>query len=128
PAYDPDDQYAQWYAEQQQADEYRQQFEEPPPVQEPSPEDTGSFPIPVGPHRTRELGEGGGSPQAEPDEDAYYQVFKRSISGSGYPTPREFGYNIEATYGVSVLDADAKRMVMRFQERHTAELEDEHIA
>ncbi|MGW8749232.1 DUF2637 domain-containing protein, partial [Streptomyces sp. NPDC055794] len=49
PAYDPDDQYAQWYAEQQQADEYRQQFEEPPPVQEPSPEDTGSFPIPVGP-------------------------------------------------------------------------------
>ncbi|WP_432081189.1 DUF2637 domain-containing protein [Streptomyces sp. WAC 04229] len=128
PAYDPDDQYAQWYAEQQQADEYRQQFEEPPPVQEPSPEDTGSFPIPVGPHRTRELGEGGGTPQAEPDEDAYYQVFKRSISGSGYPTPREFGYNIEATYGISVLDADAKRMVMRFQERHTAELEDEHIA
>ncbi|MGW8742465.1 hypothetical protein ACWGOC_03860, partial [Streptomyces sp. NPDC055782] len=53
------------------ADEYRQQFEEPPPVQEPSPEDTGSFPIPVGPRPTRELGEGGGTPQAEPDENAY---------------------------------------------------------
>ncbi|MFJ5282085.1 hypothetical protein ACIP99_35795, partial [Streptomyces parvulus] len=126
PGYDPA--YEQWMAEQRQADEYRQQFEEPPPVQEPSPEDTGSFPIPVGPHRTRELGEGGGTLQSEPDEDAYYQVFKQSIGGSGYPTPREFGYNVEATYGISVLDADAKRMVMRFQERHTAELEDEHIA
>jgi hypothetical protein len=32
------------------------------------------------------------------------------------------------TYGVSVLDAEAKRMVLRFQNRHTAELEDDHIA
>ncbi|MFG2678130.1 DUF2637 domain-containing protein [Streptomyces sp. NPDC048392] len=128
PTYDPD-QYAQWEAEQRQADQYRQQFEEEPPAQEPSPEETGSFPIPVGPHRTRELGEGGGPPEPEdPDEDAYYQIFKQSINGSGYPTPREFGYNVEATYGVSVPDADAKRMVLRFQERHTAELEDEHIA
>lgn len=128
PAYDPDDQYAQWYAEQQQADEYHRQFEEAPPVQEPAPEDTGSFPIPVGPHRTRELGEGGGNPQAVPDEDDFYQVFKQSISGSGYPTPREFGYNVEATYGVTLPDADAKQMVLRFQERHSAELEEEHIA
>ncbi|GAA3298534.1 hypothetical protein GCM10020295_34300 [Streptomyces cinereospinus] len=32
-----------------------------PPSAEPSPEDTGTFPIPVGPGRTRELGEGGGT-------------------------------------------------------------------
>ncbi|MFJ6690210.1 DUF2637 domain-containing protein [Streptomyces sp. NPDC091294] len=129
PTYDPD-QYAQWEAEQRQADQYRQQFEEEPPAQEPAPEETGSFPIPVGPHRTRELGEGGGTPEPEgPGEDDYYQVFKQSLnSGSGYPTPREFAFDVEATYGVSLLDAEAKRMVLRFQERHGAELEDEHIA
>ncbi|MEV4043251.1 hypothetical protein RKD32_004161 [Streptomyces sp. SAI-195] len=129
PTYDPD-QYAQWEAEQRQADQYRQQFEEEPPAQEPGPEETGSFPIPVGPHRTRELGEGGGTPEPEgPGEDDYYQVFKQSLnSGGGYPTPREFAYDVEATYGVSLLDADAKRMVLRFQERHGAELEEEHIA
>ncbi|QFQ99614.1 DUF2637 domain-containing protein [Streptomyces phaeolivaceus] len=99
-------------------------------AQEPSSEETGSFPIPAGPGRTRELGEGGGTPEpAAPDEESYYQVFKQSISpGSGYPTPREFSDNIEATYGVSVLDAEAKRMVLRFQNRHAAELEDDHIA
>ncbi|AQS68261.1 DUF2637 domain-containing protein [Streptomyces pactum] len=127
PAYDPD-QYAQWEAEQRQAEQYRQQFEEEPPVQEPSPEDTGSFPIPVGPHRTRELGEGGGTPEPRaPDEDAYYQVFKQSINGS-YPTPREFGDNVEATFGTPLADPEAKRLVSRFTNRHSAELEDEHIA
>jgi hypothetical protein len=102
--------------------------EEPPRVapEPPSPEDTGSFQIPVSPGRTRGLGEGGGVP--EPDEEALYQVFKQSISGSGYPTPREFSDNVEATYGLPVLDADAKRMVRRFQNRHTAELEDDHVA
>ncbi|WP_107467517.1 DUF2637 domain-containing protein [Streptomyces sp. MA5143a] len=153
PSYDPEEEYERWYeeqdpeqyqrerypadqypadqypAEQYPAEQYQQQrFEEAgAPVEEPSPEETGSFPIPAGPGRTRELGEGGGTP--EPDEEAYYQVFKQSISaGSGYPTPREFGDNIQMTYGVSVLDAEAKRMVLRFQNRHTAELEDDHIA
>ncbi|MFJ8195050.1 DUF2637 domain-containing protein [Streptomyces sp. NPDC096094] len=127
PAYDPD-QYAQWEAEQRQAEQYRQQFEEEPPVREPSPEDTGGFPIPVGPHRTRELGEGGGTPEPQgPDEDAYYQVFKQSINGS-YPTPREFGDNVEATFGTPLADPEAKRLVSRFTNRHSAELEDEHIA
>ncbi|MDH6623917.1 hypothetical protein M2271_001709 [Streptomyces sp. LBL] len=125
PTYDPSDQYAEWYEEQQQADQYREQFEEEPPAQEPSPEETGTFPIPVGPNRTRELGEGGGTP--EPDEEAYYQVFKQSINGS-YPTPRQFGDNVETTFGIPVADPDAKRMVLRFQNRHTAELEDDHIA
>ncbi|WP_230885469.1 DUF2637 domain-containing protein [Streptomyces spinoverrucosus] len=129
PDYDPEAAYADWYQEQRQAEQYQQQYEEPPPSPEPSPEDTGTFPIPVGPGRTRELGDGGGTPPApEPSEEDYYSVFKQSISGSGYPTPREFSDNVEATYGVPVVDADAKRMVLRFQKRHTAELEDEHIA
>ncbi|MGW9495493.1 DUF2637 domain-containing protein [Streptomyces prasinus] len=133
PTYDPadDPQYAEWMAEQERADQYRGQFEEAPPVREPSPEDTGTFPIPVGPGRTRELGEGGGTPEPSapvPDDEGYYQVFKQSISGSGYPTPREFGDNVRATYGHSLPDAEAKRMVMEFQNRHFAELEEDHIA
>ena len=136
PTYDPE-QYAQWFAEQQQYEgQHQGQYQEPHqephqeelPPQEPSPEETGSFPIPAGPGRTRELGGGGGTPSPEPDEEAYYQVFKQSIDGSGYPTPREFSNNVEATYGVPVLDSEAKRMVLRFQNRHTAELEDDHIA
>ncbi|MGW0082556.1 DUF2637 domain-containing protein [Streptomyces sp. NPDC003393] len=118
PTYDPEPVYEDWYEEQQ-----------PERFEQPSMEDTGSFPIPVGPNRTRELGEGGGPPEpAPPDEESYYQVFKQSISGSGYPTPREFSDNVEATYGIPVPDAEAKKMVMRFQNRHTAELEDDHIA
>ncbi|MDG9718876.1 DUF2637 domain-containing protein [Streptomyces sp. DH24] len=129
--YSPD-QYVQEHAREQYVREQVQEqygpqaYEEAAAAPGPSPEDTGSFPIPVSPGRTRELGEGGGAP--EPDEEALYQVFKQSISGSGYPTRREFSDNVEATYGVPVLDADAKRMVRRFQNRHTAELEDDHVA
>ncbi|MDQ0788463.1 hypothetical protein QFZ64_003960 [Streptomyces sp. B3I8] len=116
PAYGSEDQYEQWYEEQQP-----EQFEAP------APEETGSFPIPAGPNRTRELGEGGASPAAEPDEDSYYQVFKQSINGS-YPTPREFGDNVEAEFGNRLAGEEAKRLVTRFTNRHTAELEDDHIA
>ncbi|KFG74999.1 DUF2637 domain-containing protein [Streptomyces mutabilis] len=142
PTYDPAEHYAQWYEEQQRADQYRDQYEEEPPLQEPSPEETGSFPIPVVPGRTRELGEGGGTPDASespepsesprpssqgPDEDAYYQVFKQSINGS-YPTPREFGDNVEATFGTQLPDHETKRLVTHFTNRHSAELEEDHIA
>src|SRR5690606_20490922 len=145
PTYDPAEQYASWYEEQQQADQYRDQYEEEPPLQEPSPEETGSFPIPVVPGgRTRELGEGGApqeaqDPQAfpgprqpqgqgqEPDEEALYQVFKQSIHDS-FPTPREFGENIEATFGTPLQDAEAKHMVPRVPNRSNAELEENHIA
>ncbi|CCK28342.1 hypothetical protein BN159_3963 [Streptomyces davaonensis JCM 4913] len=114
PAYDPS--YEEWH-------------EEEPPAPEPSPEETGSFPIPVAPGRTRELGEGGGTLPAEPDEDAFYQVFRESIkSGNGAPTPRGFMADVEATYGVSLPEAEAKRMVNRFSNRLNAELADEHIA
>ncbi|OUC93380.1 DUF2637 domain-containing protein [Streptomyces swartbergensis] len=122
PGYDPE-QYAQWIAEQQEAEQYQAQYE-----QEPSPEDTGSFPIPVGPNRTRELGEGGGTPSAsEPDEESYYQVFKKSINGS-YPTPNQLIDNLEAEYGIRIDTTEAKRMVDRFSGRHYKEMEEEHIA
>jgi hypothetical protein len=127
PTYDPDEEYARWYAEQQQAEQYQDQYQEEPPLQEPSPEETGSFPIPVVPGgRTRELGEGGGT-DSDPDEEAYYQVFRQSIDGS-YPTPRVLGDNIQATYGTTLNPSELKALAERFQARHMAEMEEDHIA
>ncbi|MBB3076633.1 hypothetical protein FHS41_003110 [Streptomyces violarus] len=121
PAYNPE-QYAQWFAEQQQAEQYLDQ-----PYENLTPEDTGSFPIPVGPNRTRELGDGGGTP--EPTEENYYQVFRESIKGgNGAPTPRGFIADVEAIYGITLEEAESKRMVNRFSNRLNAELTDEHIA
>ncbi|MFD3525188.1 DUF2637 domain-containing protein [Streptomyces sp. NPDC058653] len=102
---------------------FPQPFEEPPPPK-PSMEDTGSFPIPAGPGRTRELGTGGGN---EPTEEDYYLVFKKSIDGS-YPTSGQFRGDVEATYGTSLPLREADRLVNRFTNRHTAELQDDHIA
>ncbi|MER6348269.1 DUF2637 domain-containing protein [Streptomyces sp. NPDC001595] len=124
PNYDPDAAYAQWYAEQRQAEEYEEQYQEEPEPQ-PSAEDTGSFPIPVGPNRTRELGEGGGVP--EPDEEAYYKVFRQSIDGS-FPTPAVLGENIQTTYGVNLTTSALKALSDRFQQRYNTELEEDHIA
>ncbi|MBC9727854.1 DUF2637 domain-containing protein [Streptomyces sp. TRM68367] len=127
PSYDPE-QYAQWIAEQQQYEQYQAEQQPRQPYEEPSPEDTGSFPIPVSPGRTRELGEGGGTPEPpEPDEESYYQVFKQSINGS-YPTPREFGENVDAEFSIALPPDEAKRMVNRFTNRYNAELEEDHIA
>ncbi|MFE5602460.1 DUF2637 domain-containing protein [Streptomyces coelicoflavus] len=127
PAYDPAEQYAQWYEEQQQADQYRDQYEEEPPLQEPSPEETGSFPIPVAPGRTRELGEGVGTAEPAPTEEDYYTVFRKSIDGS-YPTVAQFRGDVEATFGVPLAAREADRMVKAFSERHMRELQEEHIA
>ncbi|MBN0046577.1 DUF2637 domain-containing protein [Streptomyces actuosus] len=119
PSYTPEEQYEQWYEEQYPQDPAQADF---------SPEQTGSFPIPVVPGgRTRELGDGGGSPAPEPTEEDYYQVFRQSINGS-YPTPRELIDNVQAEFGRDLPADEAKRMVMRFQNRHTAELEEDHIA
>ncbi len=127
PEYNTQEQYDQWYQEQLQAEQYQEQFQEEPPVQEPSPEDTGTFPIPVSPNRTRQLGEGGGAP--EPTEEDYYLVFRESIkSGNGAPTHRGLIADVEATYGVTLDESEAKRMVNRFSNRYNAELTDEHIA
>ncbi|AOR32816.1 hypothetical protein BFF78_18660 [Streptomyces fodineus] len=116
PQYAPDERYAGWYEDQQPED-----------FQQPSPEETGSFPIPVGPNRTRELGDGGGTPEPEPTEEDFYQVFRKSIDGS-YPTGPQLKDDIEATFGISLPLADANRMANRFTNRHTAELEEDHIA
>ncbi|WP_095853247.1 DUF2637 domain-containing protein [Streptomyces sp. Ag82_O1-15] len=147
PTYDPDIAYRQWYEEQQQAEQFeeqqqfraRREFEEQQrfeqqtfpqqryeeqPAPEPSPEDTGTFPIPSGPGRTRELGAGGGS---EPTEEDYYLVFKKSIDGS-YPTSGQFRGDVEATYGTTLPPREADRLVNRFTNRHTAELQEDHIA
>nr|WP_237270270.1 DUF2637 domain-containing protein [Streptomyces caniscabiei] len=158
PSYEPEEQYGEWYEDQDPEqyeqngayEQYRrfepdprdprfqQQFEAPelqgPEPQgpglrspEPSPEETGSFPIPAGPNRTRELGEGGGTPG--PSEEDYYQVFRENTKGgNGAPTPRALIADIEATYSVTLEEAEAKRMVNRFSNRLNAELTDEHIA
>lgn len=140
PAFDHPEQYEQWYAEQLQAEQYQerqfqerqfqeqQQYFEEPLAAEPSMEETGSFPIPSGPGRTRELGEGGGIPEPPaPTEEDYYQVFKKSIDGS-YPTSGQLRGDVEATYGVVLPQREADRMVNRFTNRHTAELQEDHIA
>ncbi|MEU6192729.1 DUF2637 domain-containing protein [Streptomyces sp. NPDC047061] len=147
PTYDP--RYAAWLAQQQyqqyQQEQYlqeqqqyqqeqfsQQQFaQDQQPLPEESPaETTGSFPIPSGPGRTRELGEGGGPPEPPaPSEEDYYLVFRESIkTGNGAPTPRGFIADVEATYGVALDETESKRMVTRFSNRLNAELADEHIA
>ncbi|MFJ2735718.1 MULTISPECIES: DUF2637 domain-containing protein [unclassified Streptomyces] len=116
----PQDQFPQDQFPEDQFPEEQQPF----PGESPS-ETTGSFPIPSGPGRTRELGEGGGAP--EPTEEDFYLVFKKSIDGS-YPTSGQLKDDVEATYGVTLAQRDADRMVNRFTNRHTAELQDDHIA
>ncbi|MFD5946537.1 protein kinase [Streptomyces collinus] len=61
------------------------------------------------------------------NEEKYYLVFRQSIKGS-WPTPREFGDSVEAVYGISLPGLEAMRMVQRFSDRFTAELEEDHIA
>jgi Protein of unknown function (DUF2637) len=147
PTYEPqysEEQYAAWQYQQEQ-EQYQRQLREyeqaqlqqqfppeqvPQGQQEPLPEEspsetTGSFPIPSGPGRTRELGEGGGPP--EPNEDDFYLVFKKSIDG-GYPSSSQFRGDVEATFGMTLAQRDAERMVNRFTNRHTAELQEDHIA
>ncbi|MET7673615.1 DUF2637 domain-containing protein [Streptomyces seoulensis] len=114
PQYFPEEQYGDWYEEQP-----------PERFQQPSPQEAGSFPIPVGPNRTRELGEGGGP--AEPEEEDLYQVFRQSIDGS-YPTGPMLADNIQATYGISLDPGAAKALAERFQQRHMAQMEEDHIA
>ncbi|MFG2637713.1 DUF2637 domain-containing protein [Streptomyces sp. NPDC048362] len=116
PQYEPEEQYEDWY-EEQPAERFQQ----------PSAEETGSFPIPVGPSRTRELGEGGGTPEPEPTEEDFYMVFRKSIDGS-YPTSAQFRDDVEATFGIALPPRESDRMVGRFAERHTRELQEEHIA
>ncbi|MFF7368466.1 DUF2637 domain-containing protein [Streptomyces tricolor] len=116
PQYAPEEQYEEWYEDQP-----------PEQFQQPSPEETGSFPIPVSATRTRELGEGGGGAEPKPTEEDFYLVFRKSIDGS-YPTAGQFRDDVEATFGVALPKGEAERMVNRFTNRHTAELQEDHIA
>lgn len=116
PQYEPEEQYEDWYEDQP-----------PEQFQQPSPEETGSFPIPVSHNRTRELGEGGGFPEPEPTEEDYYQVFRKSIDGS-YPTGAQFKDNVEATFGIALPLERANRMVEHFSEHHDAQLREYPIA
>ncbi|GGZ15225.1 DUF2637 domain-containing protein [Streptomyces poonensis] len=165
PSYDPEAPYDQWYEEQEEQEPEPEQYLPASPAEE-----TGSFPIPSGPGRTRQLGEGGvqqtqpqhqpqpqpqpqpqagqlpiphpreesvpapapaPAPAAVPDEkaeeEAYYQVFRQSIDGS-FPTPKELGDDIEATYGTKLSPSALKALSDRFQARFNAELEEDHIA
>ncbi|MFC8364284.1 serine/threonine-protein kinase [Streptomyces griseorubiginosus] len=75
---------------------------------------------------------GAGDPAAERavpavSEEDYYRLFKRSIDGM-YPTADQLVNAAEVTYGTRLpLDA-ALGMVLRFTNRHTAELQEDHIA
>ncbi|MEU9173719.1 protein kinase [Streptomyces sp. NPDC048420] len=60
-------------------------------------------------------------------EEDYYKVFKLSIDGS-YPTEDLFLENVKEMYGRTLPPDDAHRMVLRFINRHTAELQEDHIA
>jgi serine/threonine protein kinase len=72
----------------------------------------------------RALGGLGGPP--EPTEEDFYLVFKKSMDG-GYPTSGRFRGDVEAVYGMTLPQREAERMVNRFANRHTAELQEDHI-
>ncbi|MEU6403718.1 DUF2637 domain-containing protein [Streptomyces sp. NPDC046985] len=152
PQYVPEDEYGDWYEDQQPEDFQQPQdfpqpedfpqardfpqpqdfrrpedFPQPQDFPQPSPEDTGGFPSPVGPNRTRELGGGGGVVEPEPTEEDLYLVFRKSIDG-GYPTGAQFRSDVEATFGITLSPNDANRMALRFANRHSTELQEDHIA
>ncbi|MGX1672468.1 DUF2637 domain-containing protein [Streptomyces sp. NPDC055400] len=119
PTYDPEQQYEQWYEEQPPAEA----FIPAQSVQEPE------FPVPSGPGRTRQLGEGiteTGDP-APSDEDLY-QVFRKSIDGEGGPTPGTFHANVEATYGLNLEPRELQRYMEAFMQRLNSEFIEDHIA
>jgi len=60
-------------------------------------------------------------------EEDFYQVFKKSIDGS-YPSADQLRRDVEATYGVTLPQRETERMINRFTNRHTAELQEDHIA
>ncbi len=114
PQYAPEEQYEDWYEEQAPED-----------FQQPSPEETGSFPIP--PARTRAPGERGGSPEPNPTDEDLYELF-RKLSGDAPADLPQYAEAVQATYGVALAPRDAERMVNRFTGRLNAERKEEHIA
>ncbi|MFF7053752.1 serine/threonine-protein kinase [Streptomyces griseorubiginosus] len=60
-------------------------------------------------------------------EEDYYRLFKMSIDGT-YPTADQLANAAEVTYGTRLPVDTALGMVLRFTNRHTAELTEDHIA
>ncbi|MGC0338820.1 hypothetical protein [Streptomyces sp. SLBN-8D4] len=60
-------------------------------------------------------------------EEDYYKVFKILIDGT-YPAPDQLVEEVEEAYGIRLPPDAAHRMVLRFINRHTAELQEDHIA
>ncbi|MFF4785193.1 serine/threonine-protein kinase [Streptomyces griseorubiginosus] len=60
-------------------------------------------------------------------EEDYYRLFKMSIDGS-YPTADQLVNAAEVAYGTRLPVDTALGMVLRFTNRHTAELQEDHIA
>ncbi|MFF4713581.1 DUF2637 domain-containing protein [Streptomyces eurythermus] len=114
PQYAPEEQYEGWYEEQAPED-----------FQQPAPEETGSFPIP--PARTPEPGERGGSPEPNPTDEDFYELF-RKLSGDVPAALPQFAEAVGATYGIALTPRDAERMVNRFTDRLNAERKEDHIA
>ncbi|MFI9775622.1 DUF2637 domain-containing protein [Streptomyces sp. NPDC051956] len=119
PTYDPEQQYEQWYEEQPPAEA----FIPAQSVQEPE------FPVPSGPNRTRQLGEGiTETGDAAPSDEDLYQVFRKSIDGEGGPTPGTFHANVEATYGLNLEQRELQRYMEAFMQRLNSEFIEDHIA
>lgn len=102
PSYNPEQQYEQWY-EEQQPDQYQ-------PAS--SSEETGSFPIPAGPGRTRQLGEGGvQQPQVQPQPQVEGQQEPQAPAQPGplpIPNPREEPTPAQAPAPAAVPDERAE--------------------
>nr|WP_262063537.1 hypothetical protein [Streptomyces sp. STR69] len=64
--------------------------------------------------------------KARAEADRMLNDAKKSIDGS-YPTGGRFRGAVVATYGLTLPHREASRMVNRFTDRHTAELQEDHI-
>ncbi|MFF2655232.1 DUF2637 domain-containing protein [Streptomyces sp. NPDC058045] len=68
-------------------------------------------------------------PPEEPGVDDYYGVFRRAISEQqSMPTLRQFGTDLETTFGVVLSQAELRYYWDLFVKRFNAELAEDHIA
>ncbi|WP_326711764.1 DUF2637 domain-containing protein [Streptomyces sp. NBC_01474] len=139
PSYVPEQEYEPWYQEQQE-DQVPGQVQEQLPTEAFIPAQMQAqmqaqaqmqepeFPVPSGPNRTRQLGEGIENGEEPPTEEDLYQVFRKSIDGEGGPTPGTFHANVEATFGTSLEPRELQRYMELFMQRLNSEFIEDHIA
>ncbi|MGW6755266.1 DUF2637 domain-containing protein, partial [Streptomyces sp. NPDC055006] len=133
PSYVPEQEYEPWYQEQQEDQAPGQVQEQLPteafiPAQMQAQMQEPEFPVPSGPNRTRQLGEGIENGEEPPTEEDLYQVFRKSIDGEGGPTPGTFHANVEATFGTSLEPRELQRCMELFMQRLNSEFIEDHIA